>query len=515
MKKLKKIRDKVLLHPMMAFLLLTALVVIFSGVLDIFDASVTYSRVNPKTGSLESTLITVESLLNLSGIKYIFSTTVSNFVSFAPLSMLLISLIGIGIMDKSGFLDAMFFLMTKHVSKTKLTFIFVLLCVLLSVTGDLSFILFIPLAGLLFKYGKRNPEVGIITAFAAVGLGFGLNIFITSVDSSLIEFTEYSARIISSGYSVNSSCFLFIMIPAIMIGSALITYVTEKMLAPKLGKYEVPEEEEEIQEKEKLTRKEQRGLLFAGVGAVIYLIIFIYNIIPGIPFGGNLLDYSQARYIDKLFGYDSFFNSGFVFVVTFFFFLCGLLYGLGTKSITNHRDICNYLSHSLDGIGKVIVLIFFASMFISLLKYTNIGPLVTASLANMVSNSGFTGIPLVLLVLLVSIISTLIQPTFLSRWMILSGTVVPAMMTAGFTPEFSQLIFSAGSSCAYIVTPAMAYFVIYVSYLEKYDKNGVGIMKCINYMTPYALFILGMWVVLLLLWYVIGIPLGLSTSVLI
>lgn len=509
MKKLKKFSNKVLMHPMMTFLLMTALVIIVSGILDVFDASVTYNKINLKTGNYESTLVTVESLLNLSGIKYIFSTTVSNFVSFAPLSMLLILLIGIGIMDKSGFLDTMFFLLTKRVSKTMVTFVFTLICILFSITGDLSFIIFIPLAALLFKYGKRNPEVGIIAAFAAIALGYGINIFISSTDSSLLTVTENAAKVISANYSISSGCFLFIMIPATLIGAALITYVTERIVVPKMGKYEV--EEEIIQDKEKLTRTEIRGLLFALIGATLYLIVFIYNIIPNVPFGGNLLDYSQARYIDKLFGYESFFNSGFVFVVTFLFFLCGLLYGLGTKTINNHRDICNYLSHSLDGIGKIIVLIFFASMFISLLKYTNIGLLFTAVLSNVIQGSSFTGIPLLLLVFFVSLLTTILLPSMVLRWNILSSSVVPAMMNSGFTAEFAQLTYTVGSSIIYPLTPVMAYFVIYISYLEKYDKDGIGIIKAVKFILPYSIVILLMWIVLLVLWYVIGIPLGLSS----
>lgn len=511
MKKLKKFKDRVLMHPLMAFLLLVAFVVVLSGILDLFDASVIYNKLNPKTGNYESTLITVESLFSLSGIKYIFSNTVSNFVSFTPLSMLLITLIGIGIMDKSGLLDTLFFLLTKNVSKTVVTFVFVLLCVFSSITGDLSFIVFIPLAALLFKYGKRNPKVGIVMSFASLSLGYGINVFLNSVDSSLLEYTEMSARIISEGYAIGGYAYLYIMLFAILIGAGIITYITEKIVAPKMGKY-VSDEEEEIVDKEGLTRREVRGLVLAGIGVSIYLLIFIYNIIPNVPLGGNLLDYSQSRYIDKLFGYDSFFNSGFVFVVTMLFFIAGLLYGLGAKTIDNHRDIFNYLSHSLDGIGKVLILILFASMFISLLKYTNIGLLITAFLANVINSSSFTGIPLLLLVFFVSIITTIFLPTYLSRWTILSGTVVPAMMTSGFTPEFAQLVFSAGSSIVYGLTPAMAYFVIYISYLENYDKDGTGLIKSINYIIPYALAIFVMWILLLIVWYLVGIPLGIGTS---
>lgn len=511
MKKFKRLRDKILLHPIMTFLLLTAFTVILSGILDVFDVSVTYNKINLKTGGYESTLVTVESLLNLSGIKYIFSNTVANFVSFTPLSMLLIVLIGIGIMDRSGFLDTMFFLLTKRVSKRVVTFVFSLICIISSIAGDLCFVIFIPLAALLFKYGKRNPKVGIISAFAALSLGYGLNIFISSIDSTLITSTENAARLISNTYSISSACYLFIMIPAVLIGAALITYVTEKIVAPKLGKYE-DEEEEIVADKDSLTRREKRGLILAGIGAAIYLLVFIYNIIPNAPLGGNLLDYSQARYIDKLFGYESFFNNGFVFVITFLFFICGLLYGIGTKSVTNHRDICNFLSHSIDGIGRVIVLIFFASMFISLYKYTNIGVLITAMFANIFNNTSFTGIPLIILALLFAMISALLRPDFVIRWGILSGSYVPVMMSSGFSAEFAQLVFVVGSSICYPLTPVMAYFVIYVSYLEKYDKDGVGILKCIKMMLPYVFVILCMWLVLLLLWAVIGLPLGISTS---
>lgn len=510
MKRFKRIREKILLHPMMSFLFLTGAVILLSGILDLFDVSVTYNSINPKTGSYEATLVTVESLLSLSGIKYIFSHTVANFVSYAPLSMLLIALLGIGIMDKSGFLDTLFFALTKKMPKTTVTFMFVLLCILFALVGDLSFIVLIPLGALLFKYGKRNPQVGIIVAFVSVAFGYGMSLTMSSIDSMLIKSTELAANIISEGYTVPTSAYFIIMLVAIIAATSLITYVTEKIIVPKVGKYDT--DEEIIQDKEKLTKRELRGLIFAGAGALIYLFIFIYNIIPGIPFGGNLLDYSQERYIDMLFGYDSFFNDGFVFVVTFLFFLVGLLYGVGTKVITNHRDICNFLSHSLDGIGKVIVLIFFSSMFVSLLKFTNIGTIIVAYFSNIISGANFGGLALVILIFVVSVITTFVVPSFVNRWEILSVNVVPLMMTAGYTPELAQLVFTAGSSVVYALTPAMAYFVIYVSYMEKYDKEGIGLIKCLRFCSPYVFAMMILWLVLIVVWTLVGIPLGIGAS---
>ena len=148
---------------------------------------------------------------------------------------------------------------------------------------------------------------------------------------------------------------MIIMILATIGLSFIITNITEKKIIPRLGKYELEEEEEKY-----VSKKELKSLYISIIIGIIYLLIFIYNIIPGLPLSWNLLDYSQKLYIDKLFGYNSFFNSGFVFVITILFFINGLTYGILTKSIKNNRDVCDDLSHSLDAMGKVLVLIFFA-----------------------------------------------------------------------------------------------------------------------------------------------------------
>lgn len=510
MKKFKRLSDKVIMHPMMTFLFLTALVIVASGILDLFGASVTYSNINSRTGNFTSTLITVDSLLSLSGIKYVFSTTVKNFADFAPLSTLLITLIGIGIMDRSGFLDTLFFVFTKKLNKTFVTFMLVVLCLLSSITGDLTFVVWIPLSALLFKYGKRNPMAGIVTSFASICVGYGISVGLSSIDSALVNMTEISASTITKNYLMDTHCFTWISIAALIFAAVIITYITERITVPKLGKYQ--EEDEIVEDKEKLTRKEKRGLLFAFIGIVIYMIFFIWNIIPNAPLGGKLLNYNETRYIDMLFGANSFFADGYVFVITFLFFIAGFLYGFGAKNIENHRDVADYLGHSLDEIGKVIVLIFFGSLFISLLRYSKIGDLFTGILTNGLTNIGIGGIPLLVIVFLFCLISTPMLPSFTARWNILHSTVVPLMMTAGFTPEFAQLTFTTASSVGYALTPAMAYFVIYVAYMEKYGKKEVGTVKCIRLVRPYAVAMAIVWLALLILWYLVGLPLGIGTA---
>ena len=509
MKKIKRIREKIALHPIMSFVILILIVIGISGVFSLFDITETYNSVNVKSNSLETTMVAVENLFSLRGIKYIFSNTVSNFASFTPLSMLLITLLGIGIMDKTGFLDTLFYVLTRKLRKNVVTFILVLICILSSIVGDISYIVLIPIAALLFKYGKRNPQAGIIAAFASISTGIGLNIFLSSVDSTLLTYTEGAANILKEGYVINSASFVFIMIIAIIALAFIITNITEKNIIPRLGKYEVEDEEEKY-----VTKKEIKALSISLIIGGIYLLIFIYNIIPGLPFSGNLLDYSQELYIDKLFGYNSFFNSGFVFVITILFFILGLVYGIATKEIKNQRDVCDDLSHSLDGMGKVLVLIFFASAFISILKYSNIGTLITAWLANLISTTTFTGLPLMILIFIISGLTTIVLPASINRWAILSPVAVPVLMNAGISPEFAQIIFRAGESVTYLLTPAMAYFVIYLAYMEIYnqDKKGTGLFSSLKYMLPYSLGTIAMWIVILIIWYLIAIPLGIGAS---
>ena len=510
MKKIKRIRDKIILHPIMSFLILMLITIILSGILSLFDITATYNTVNNKTFALEPTMVAVENLFSLRGLKYIFSNTVSNFASFTPLSMLLITLLGIGIMDKTGFLDTLFYVLTRKLRKNVVTFILVLICILSSIGGDLFYIILIPISALLFKYGKRNPQAGIITAFAAISCGIGINFVINSIDSSLLNYTASAANLLKEGFTIKTSSFTIIMTIATIAASFILTNITEKNIIPRLGKYEVEEETEE----KYVSKKELRSLYISLMVGGIYLLIFIYNIIPGLPFSGNLLDYSQKLYIDKLFGYNSFFNSGFVFVVTILFFILGLVYGILTKNIKNQREMCDDLSHSLDGMGKVLVLIFFASTFISILKYSNIGVLFTSWIADIISKTSFSGLPLIILIFILSALATLLLPSSIHRWSILSPVMVPVLMNTGVTPEFAQVIFRASESVTYALTPVMAYFVIYLAYMEIYeqDKKGTGLFSSLKYMIPYSFGILGMWIVLIIIWYLVGIPLGIGVS---
>ena len=492
--------------PIVTFIILTFATILLSGFLNLINVQTEYVTVNKATSDFVNNVVEVKNLFSASGIKYIVTHAVSNFVSFAPLSTLIIVLIGIGVLEKSGFLKSFFTILTKNSKKNTVTFILIFISLMFSLLGDIGFVVMLPIGALLFKYGRRNPFGGIIASFAALSFGTGINIFLSANESSLLTLTTNAARVLDVSYSIGVFFALFIMIVALLVTAFVFTYITEKRIMPKLPRYESDEEEVVI------TNKELRGLIIGIACGIIYALFIIYMIIPGLPLSGALLDSKADMYIDMLFGAKSLFNQGFIFIVTLFFIIIGFGYGFMTKSIRHSKDVTESLAYSLDNIGNVLVLLFFASIFINVFTESGIGEVLTAFLANIIGNIKFTGVPLILLVLLFVGISNILCPNSLVKWSILSASVVPLLMNSSISPEFSQVIFSAGDSITNGLTPLFVYFVIYISFLEKYNKDEmVTIFGSCKYMVPYSVYIAIIWCVILVGWYMLGVPIGIGS----
>ena len=364
----------------------------------------------------------------------------------------------------------------------------------------------LPIGALLFKYGRRNPFGGIIASFAALSFGTGINIFLSANDSALLSLTLKAATVMDTSYKIGSFFALFIMIVVLIVTAFVFTYVTEKKIMPRLPKYE-SEEEELI-----LTNKELRGIIVGlGIG-ILYTLIILYNIIPGLPLSGMLLDRHADFYIDMLFGANSLFNKGFIFIVTVLFVLIGMGYGFMTKSIRTNKDISESLAYSLDDIGSILVLLFFASLFVTVYKESQIGEVITASISGLIGNLKFTGLWLILVSVILISISNIFCPDSLTKWSIISASIVPLFMNASISPEFSQIIYGAADSITNGFTPLFVYYVIYLAFLEKYNKGDmVNLTSSSKYMVPYSIYMAVIWIIILAAWYMIGIPVGIGS----
>ncbi len=495
--------------PIFMFLVLTLAVLVISFVLSIFGVQAEYTTINTYTNALQNNVVQVENMLSAEGLKYIVTNTVSNFANFEPLAMLIIVLMGIGVLEKSGFTKTFFTLITQNFRKNTITFVLILFGMISSLFGHIGFVVVLPLGALLFKYGHRHPLGGVIASFAGVCFGFSLNVFLTSTDTSLLMITQNAAHVIDSAYSIESMFQLFIMIVASVVGAILMTRVTEKTIMPMLGKYEF----DEIETLDvNLTNRELRGLILSIGAALIYLVIIVYMILPGLPLSGGLLDMNGTFYIDKLFGESSLFAQGFVFIVMFFFLVVGFVYGIVTKTIRSSKDMSESLRYSLDGMGYVLVLIFVASLFISIFNKSNIGTIIVVALTNLINTFNFGGLGLIIILFVISILGSLVYTGVVSKWQMMAGSVVPALMNASASPEMAQVVYTAGSSLGLAFTPVMAYYIVYIAIFDKYGKSEASLLGPIKYMRHYGLVMTIMWFIIILAFYITGLPIGVGTS---
>ena len=495
-------------HPVMFFIYLSLFVIIASGIASLLNFQVTYDKLTTIAGEVESNTIAINSLLSLDGLKFIISSAYNNLINFEPFGNLLIASIGFAIALKSGFLKTLCNKITKKVPKFVVVFIYSLLCILTSCDNNLGYVLLLPLGAVLFMAMNRNPIGGLALGFASIASGHGAGLFITTLDYNLSSYTEASAKLLNDDYKVLQSGNLFFVIVITLIIATICTLVKEKYLVRKLGRNNIEEDEEIILEE----KAEKHGLLASLIATIVYLIPIILMIIPmeKESFLGLLLDSSQTEYSKMLFSSDSLFSNNLVGIISLLFAIQGFVFGVASGTIKKIRDIVNFSSSYLKSIGSIFALVFFAAELSAILKESNFGVVITGTLANLISISKFSFIPLVLLILLVTVISNILVPSSISKWAILSPNIMNIVMKANITPEFAQIVFRTGDSISNCITPLFPYFVIFIGFVEIYMKNSndFSIKYCYKLILPFFITVSLVWVFMIICWFIIGLPIG-------
>lgn len=524
MQEKKKLKlKKFYFHPITMFLFLTIGIMVISAILSAFQMQATYNVINETTNQLEPTLVAVENMLSFNGLKFIIGNALKNFLSFAPLGTLLISLIGLTVAESTGFIEAFNKRHLKKLPKSTLTFLVLFIATISSLINEVGYAILIPLVALVYFINGRNPILGIITAFCGVSFGYGVTLFVGTMEISLMDFTKTAAMLIDDSTHIALTSNLIFIIVASIVTSIVGTLIIEKLIAPKIGKYKKEEEfakteqyrvinlEEEEQKKIERERREKKGLQKALIMAIILLLLFAYMLIPGLPKSGILLDMKQKTYTTQLFGETSYFQDGFTFMVSIFFLLTGLAYGIGSKSIKNDKQLIEDIGKNFSKAAYIFVLIFVVSQFLAVYKQTNIGIIITSWLADLLSHLNFTGIPLIVITLILIAIANIFLTSPATKWMIFSPVVVPMFMQSNISAQFAQIVMRIGNSITNGYTPILASFAIYIGYLNLYNLNKsrpITIRKSLKMITPYFLIMAVTWILLVIGWYLIGLPIG-------
>lgn len=523
MTKKKKKNHK--LHPITTYVILIFAVILLSFILSLFNVNATYNTISQTTNELEKNVVNVTNLLSYDGISSIISNAATNFISFSALSTLIITLIGVAIADASGLIQTFMKRKLIKLNPKIITFIIFLLSVFSSIVNEVGYAALIPLGALLFLFNGRNPLAGIATAFAGVAFGYSTSFFVGTIDIDLLPYTIKAARLIDDTFYVRMTSNLYIMIISSVIISIVGTIITEKFIVKKLGRYiskthddlgqtkEIEYLDLQYEEQKKIMEetKERKGLKYAFIASLVVIFGFVYMIIPGLPLSGMLLDLKEVAYVDQLFGANSYFQSGFTYMLALFFIITSIAYAYGAKTVKNDSDLIKKVGEKLASLGSLLVLIFFASQFIAIFKESNIGTVIIAWLASLLKALPVSGIILIIVSIILIAIANLFVPGSTAKWAIFSPVLVPMMMQLNMAPQYAQFLYRAAESITNGITPLLGYFVIYIGYLNIYNKDSektFSIKDGLSLMRPYFIGLAITWLFILIIWYIIGLPLG-------
>ncbi len=487
--------------PVVVILILTVIVIALSSVCSILEFQGEKTEII--NGTLTTSLVSVQNIFTPSGFKYILTSVVTNFKLFNPLFLLIISLIGIGIGERSGLFKALFTPLKKLKSPV-ITFIVFFLGVVSSVIGEYSFVILIPLAGILYKYTNRNSMVGVITAFLGICIGYGTGILVNANDYDLSVLTLDAVKAsfkLSNKYNMWSN--LYIMLFSTLLISLVGTVVIEKYVAVNFKRTFYDDDELIV---------DRRANTITLITFLVLLLVVILGIIPIKPLG-FLLDNSGVNYVSKLFSSSSPFYAGFLYIFILIMLICGYVYGDISKNVKNTTEYSVGISSSFENLGYVFILMFFTSQLIGILEWTNLDVVIATNLSNLLGLIEFSGVPLIVTFFLIIVIMTFVMPSAISKWSICAPTIVPLFMKSNIVPSFTQFIFTAADGVGKAITPIFGYFIVFLGYLEKYNENKkITIFGTIKSIIVPILLLVVTWILILVGWYVIGLPLGIGTS---
>ncbi len=474
-------------HPATLFAGFAAFVVLLSWVVAQFDLSV----IHPGTGEIVKPV----NLVSAHGLHMILEKMVVNFTSFAPLGTVLVALLGIGIAEGSGLIGTVLRKIVLASPKRLLTFVIVFAGVMSNTASEVGYVLLVPLAAVIFLAAGRHPLAGLAAAFAGVSGGYSANLLLGTIDPLLAGLSEEAARIIDPAYVVNPAANYYFMFASTFVISILGTWVTERVVVPRLGTYTGSEKPEEIRE---LNKEEKRGLNWSLVVLVLSIAFMLGGLIPE---NGYLRNPETGEILKSPF------MSGIVAFIFLIAALCGIAYGVGAGTFKSDSDVMKGMAKSMETLGSYIVLVFFAAQFVAYFNWTNLGLIFAIKGAEVLKASGMNDIALMTSFILVSATINLIMGSASAKWAIMAPVFIPMFMLLGYTPEFTQCAYRIGDSVTNIISPMMSYFALIVAFIQRYDKQA-GIGTVISTMLPYSIVFLIGWMLLFGVWVALGLPIG-------
>ncbi len=481
--------------PTVLFIALLVVVWVLSWLLSYLSFDV----IDPRSGQP----IVIINQLTGTGITTFMTNMVSNFVGFGPVGTVLVAMLGIGVAEHSGFITTAIRALLNVTPKWFLTPMVILVGIVSHSAVDAGYVLVIPLGGVIFYAAGRHPLAGIAAAFAGVSGGFSANFVPSALDPLLQGLTQGGAQLLNPDMQINTLNNYFFTTASSVLIVGLGWWLTDRVVEPRIAGAAIDGDEEDLPEVHDLKPNERRGLRWSLIVMVLGLVVLFATLIPG---GSPWRDATGA-----LASFTAPIMQSIVALIFFLFLLPGIVFGYVSGSFKGTKDIIEGMTHAMHSMAYYLVIMFFIAQFVYAFGASNLGTLLAlegaAALKALALPSAITIIGIVLLTGFVNIFIGSAS----GKWGLLAPIFVPMLMTLGISPDLTQAAYRVGDSSTNIITPLMPYFPLVVVYCQRYVKNtGIGTLAAM--MLPYSIWFLVSWTAFLLIYYAIGLPLGIQSS---
>lgn len=513
-------------HPVLMFFYLMVGVILLSAILSFFGVSVTeqiavpvpvevtpdfYEDVSEYTLSgvgsedvefviIEQT-ITINSLLSIEGIRFLFTSFVPNFQGFGALAVTLIAMMGAGAAEVAGLLAALIRKLVQVAPRAMIAYLIVFIGVLASVASDAGYLILIPLGAAAFLAIGRHPIAGLAAGFGGVAAVFMANLIPTPTDAMLFEITNESLAL-AGGAPISITADYFFQAASAIVMTLVVGFVIVRIVEPRLGKYdpaEAGDPEQATATDEVAPELEARGLKRAGLALLgVLAVVLLATLPPGAP----LRDPVTGDIIGQ-----TPFMSSLLFIVMLCFFVPGVAYGTAVGKYKSANDVIAAVIKTFAGLGGLIFTLLMISQFIAYFNYSNLPSYIATVLAEWLGQAGIPAIPLLVGFIFVIVVLDFIMPGSLAKWAIFAPIFVPLFIRLGVPAQTVFAAYRVGDSPINTLTPLMVYFPVIVIFAQRYQKSA-GVGSLVALMLPIAMIVLIAWLIFFILWFVLGIPLG-------
>jgi aminobenzoyl-glutamate transport protein len=470
-----------------------------------WSASLAYTgQESPQWGVLKDGVLTYRatSLFSEENIARLVTEMPKTLTGFAPLGLVMTLILGAAVAERSGLFSALIRVSLRNAPRVILTPIVAVIGMVSHHASDAAYVVFIPLAAILYASVGRHPLAGLAAAFAGVSGGFAGNITPGQMDVLLFGFTQEAARIIDPNWTMNPLGNWWFILSIVVVFTPIIWYITDRVVEPRLGTWGAEPDEELKAElaRSEVTPAERRGLRAAGVAAL--LIAGVFAALALWPGYTPLIDETKTGTAQL-----QPFYAGLVAGFFLLFLITGVVFGRAAGTVKDSKDVITMMQEGVRMLAPYLVFVFFAAHFVAMFNWSRLGPIFAIDGALVLQAMNVPAPLLLAGVQFVSSFLDLFIGSAAAKWSAMAPVVVPKFMLLGISPEMTTAAYRMGDSYTNIMTPLMSYFPLILAFARRYD-NSLGVGSLLALMLPYALTFMAFGIAMTVGWVYFDLPLG-------